>query len=197
MSIVRGFYKSIPGNADYSQVGAYDDNDTYLKKEDSPSLQSSGGLIHLGEGIVVTNNGEIEVDIERVRTLLGNVPTGVDIQALAQQLLNSGELEPDLQALANELIQSGQITSDAATVANQLIASGTLSPYVTTLVQQILDTGGFAVDLDALKQQILSDPNFTVDAGPIEQAAVDAALLAVTQALADSSTTFITDYGTF
>ena len=201
MSYVRGFYRNVPGNTDYSGSAPVDE-DVYLNRIDSPSLHTNSGLIHIGEGIAITRDGEIEVDVEYVRSALGSVPTGsVDISQIAQALINSGQLEPDLQDLADELLQSGQFTPDTAAVANTLIASGTLSPYVTTLIQQMLEAGGYEVDLEALKTAILADPNFAniIDSASIESSAVAASLQAVAEVLAnyEGNGSFITDYGIF
>jgi hypothetical protein len=202
MSYIRGFYRNVPGNKDYSGTSPVDE-DVYLNKIDNPSLHTNSGLIHIGEGIAITRDGEIEVDVEYVRSVLGDIPAGsVDISAVAQALLNSGQLEPDLQELAGELLQTGQFTPDTAAVANTLIASGTLSPYVTTLIQQMLQAGGYEVDLEALKTAILADPNFAniIDSTAIESSAVTASLQAVAEVLANyegGEGTFITDYGIF
>lgn len=161
MSYIRGFYHNVPGNADYSSVEVSDE-EVYLEKVDSPSIETSAGLVALGDGIVMTRDGEIEIDIPTVRSLLGSLPAEVDISQLASQLLASGALAPDVNAIANEIINTGQLTPDTAAIGNQLIASGTLSPYVTTLVQQILAmNGGGQVDLEALKTAILADPAFS------------------------------------
>ena len=200
MSYIRGFYRNVPGNKDYSGTSPVDE-DIYLNKVDVPSLHTNSGLIHVGEGIAITRDGEIEVDVEYVRNALGSVPSGsVDISQVAQQIIDSGQLEPDLQELADELLQTGQFTPDTAAVANTLISSGTLSPYVTTLIQQMLEAGGYEVDLDALKNAILADPNFAniIDSASIESSAVAASLQAVADVLANfEGGSLITDYGTF
>lgn len=198
MPYIPGFYQNIPANADYSAQAP--DEEVYLSKQDSPSIHTNGGLFHLGDGIVVTRDGEIEVDIPVVRELLGSLPAEVDINQLAQQLISSGQLDPDVQDIINEIISTGQLTPDTAAIGNQLIASGTLSPYVTTIVQQILAaTGGGQVDLEALKEALLADPNFSqVDVEAIQNAAINASLQAIQDVIANlEGGEIVHDYGVF